>query len=320
MVGGTFDHVHLGHEKLLDTAFESSHKVTIGLTRYEMYQNKVLADLIQDYESRKERLEHFLQERGYRERAIIMPITDIYGNTLQEQRIEAIFVTEENVPNVEKINAKRKEIGFPEIEKILVPYVKAADGENITSERIRKGDIDRKGFVYKSLFTKSVLAMPESLRPVLQQPIGTVIENTAGVLPLIEGKVVIAVGDIISEELRQKQVNPAISIIDFRTRRHELLHESFGKETYTVNSPGTVHKEAVDAFVTVRNEYFASQESQTIIVEGEEDLLALPAILLAPMGSVVLYGQFDQGVVVNVVTEGLKKTVVRFLERFDSKV
>jgi len=42
-------------------------------------------------------------------------------------------------------------------------------------------------------------------------------------------------------------------------------------------------------------------------VTGEEDLLALPAIVLAPLGSVVLYGQYDKGVVINEVTEELKK-------------
>lgn len=221
------------------------------------------------------------------------------------------------LPNVEKINAKRKEINFPGIKMILVPYVKADDKANVTSERIRKGDIDRAGFVYQSVFTKPVLSLPGTLRPTLQKPIGTLVPNTTEVLNLIEGKIVISVGDIISEELRQKKFHPAISIIDFRTRRHELLHESFGKETHTVNRPGKIHKEAVDAFISVRNAYFSSQESQTLIVDGEEDLLALPAMLLAPMGSVVLYGLFDQGVVVNVVTEELKVRIKGIIEKFD---
>ena len=32
-----------------------------------------------------------------------------------------------------------------------------------------------------------------------------------------------------------------------------------------------------------------------IVVEGEEDLATLPAILYAPPGSVVVYGQPDEG-------------------------
>lgn len=316
VVGGTFDHFHLGHQKLIDTAFEQAQKVTIGLTRPVMYQKKLLADLIQEYEVREERLEAYLQEKGYQGRVVVMPIEDIYGNTLQEASIEAIFVTEENVPNVERINAKRTEIGFPEIKSILVPYVKAKDGANITSERIRKGDIDRDGFVFKNLFDKEVLTMPESLRPELQHPIGTVIATTTDVLGLIADKIVITVGDIISEELRQKGIHPAVSVIDFKTQRHELLHASFGKEIHTHNKPGTINQDAVKIFIEARDNYLTLQEPQTIIVDGEEDLLALPAILLAPMGSIVLYGQFNQGIVVNVVTEELKQKISTIIQKF----
>lgn len=316
VVGGTFDRFHRGHQKLIDTAFEQSSQVTIGLTQPEMYQNKVLADLIQDFDTRKEQLESYLTEKGYRERAVIMPIVDIYGNTLQESEIEVIFMTEENLPNVERINTKRKEIDFPEIKTVLVPYVEDQNGENITSERIRKGEIDSNGFVYESLFTKNVLTLPGTLRPELQKPLGTLVQNTTEVLNLIEGKIVISVGDIISEELRQKDVHPAISVIDFRTRRHELLHQSFGKETRTTNHQGTINSEAVKSFITVRNDYLMSKEPQTLIVDGEEDLLALPAMLLAPLGAMVLYGLFDRGVVVNLVTEELKKKIEEIVEKF----
>jgi uncharacterized protein (UPF0218 family) len=34
-----------------------------------------------------------------------------------------------------------------------------------------------------------------------------------------------------------------------------------------------------------------------IIVEGEEDLAALPALMLAPEGALVLYGQPGEGIV-----------------------
>ncbi len=317
VVGGTFDHFHLGHQKLIDSAFESSQKVTIGLTNPSMYQNKLLADLIQEYELRKERLEAYLDKKGYRERVVIMSISDIYGNTLQEEDIEAIFVTEENVPNVDKINEKRREIGFSEIKSVLVEYVKDQQGQHITSERIRKGDIDRDGFVYEAVFSKDILTLPKSLRPTLQKPIGILVKTTAQVLNLIDGKPVISVGDIISEELRQKAVYPAISIIDFRTRRHDLLHESFEKEVHTVNHQGTINREAVNTFVSTRNIFLSSKEPQTIIVDGEEDLLALPAILLAPLGSVVLYGLFDEGVVVNIVTEEVKNKIKEIIKKFN---
>ncbi|HEX8931888.1 MAG TPA: adenylyltransferase/cytidyltransferase family protein, partial [Patescibacteria group bacterium] len=39
VVGGTFDHFHQGHQKLLDAAFEESTEVAIGLTTAHMYEH-----------------------------------------------------------------------------------------------------------------------------------------------------------------------------------------------------------------------------------------------------------------------------------------
>jgi len=52
------------------------------------------------------------------------------------------------------------------------------------------------------------------------------------------------------------------------------------------------------------------------VIDGEEDLLTLPAILLAPLSSLVLYGQWDRGAVMVEVTEEMKNQVKKLLERF----
>ena len=44
-----------------------------------------------------------------------------------------------------------------------------------------------------------------------------------------------------------------------------------------------------------------------MVVDGEEDLLTIVAVLLAPYGSMVMYGQPKQGVVVLEVKEEVKK-------------
>ena len=48
-----------------------------------------------------------------------------------------------------------------------------------------------------------------------------------------------------------------------------------------------------------------------LVVDGEEDLLALPSILFAPLNAYVLYGQPNEGIVVVSVTESLKIKVQR---------
>jgi uncharacterized protein (UPF0218 family) len=52
-----------------------------------------------------------------------------------------------------------------------------------------------------------------------------------------------------------------------------------------------------------------------IIVDGEEDLATLPAILYAPLGSVVVYGQPNEGSVLVKVTPEKKRHVEEFMNR-----
>ncbi|MBI4226331.1 DUF359 domain-containing protein [Candidatus Roizmanbacteria bacterium] len=63
-------------------------------------------------------------------------------------------------------------------------------------------------------------------------------------------------------------------------------------------------------------DFFTTKEKQLIVVKGEEDILALPAILFAPLHSVVLYGQIDMGVVMVEVTEQKKKEIQKLIKKF----
>ena len=57
------------------------------------------------------------------------------------------------------------------------------------------------------------------------------------------------------------------------------------------NPPATLTKELIDQI----RDSLAGEERVKIVVEGEEDLATLPAILYAPPDSVVVYGQPDEG-------------------------
>ena len=59
ILGGTFDRFHRGHRQLIETACEQSEKVTIGLATEKLYQNKLLAEFIEEYSTRQEKLENF---------------------------------------------------------------------------------------------------------------------------------------------------------------------------------------------------------------------------------------------------------------------
>ena len=64
-------------------------------------------------------------------------------------------------------------------------------------------------------------------------------------------------------------------------------------------------------------EAVGSAEPVTIIVDGEEDLATLPALVLAPAGSSVIYGQPGAGMVHVAVTDTQTEEARRLLEQFD---
>jgi hypothetical protein len=49
---------------------------------------------------------------------------------------------------------------------------------------------------------------------------------------------------------------------------------------------------------------------RSLIIDGEEDLLTLPAILFAPLNVYIVYGQFEEGIVALPVTEDLKEKIL----------
>ena len=146
-VGGTFDILHRGHKALLDRAFEIAGEkgvVFIGISDEKIARQK---GVMSSYDERKERVEGYLQERGYRNYKII-PISDEYGLTLDED-FDVIVVSEETSKVAKEINRIRREKGLKEIKIEKIPMVRAEDGEPISSTRIREGKIDREGKILR---------------------------------------------------------------------------------------------------------------------------------------------------------------------------
>jgi len=145
-MGGTFDVIHLGHRVLLEKALDIADFVIIGLTTDKRARQGREKIDINPYLQRELYLQNWLKENGFSNRVEIVPLDDNWGPAAVESKIEGIVVSKEKEDIAHKLNRFRNEKSIPEIEVIVVPMVKAYDGNRISSSRIRKKEIDLDGF------------------------------------------------------------------------------------------------------------------------------------------------------------------------------
>jgi uncharacterized protein (UPF0218 family) len=128
----------------------------------------------------------------------------------------------------------------------------------------------------------------------------------------------IAVGDMTAFYLLKASIVPDVVIVDNKTKRmpipdhvvKSLDHDSY-KTVEVKNPPATLTKELMDMI----RESLQESERIKIVVDGEEDLATLPAILYAPLGSVVVYGQPNEGSVMVKVTTEKKKHIEELMKQ-----
>jgi len=123
---------------------------------------------------------------------------------------------------------------------------------------------------------------------------------------------IISVGDTVTRNLHSYQMTPQLSITDNKRMRKRVKQEVFaGKNVVHVKNPqGTITEEAITAV----REALESDEHVHIVVDGEEDLLAIIAVLYAPETSLVVYGQPFEGIVVVEVTSEKKAGALKILK------
>ena len=145
---------------------------------------------------------------------------------------------------------------------------------------------------------------------ILKRPFGTlVIEKDITkqkILSMLQGaKKLIAVGDATTRRLISFGITPDISVIDGieRRSRHNLSIQYPAKEMFCKNPAGTV---SIEAMHVLQDALHVTMRPVVVRVHGEEDLLALPLFIMAPEGSVVLYGQPLKGMVIVKITEEKK--------------
>ncbi len=166
--------------------------------------------------------------------------------------------------------------------------------------------------------------LTKELRRRLKEPIGTLIrgsfnETTKKFKEIVEREKpprIISVGDTVSKNLVRNHVFPQLSIVDNKVMRRSIqpIPLAADETIFVKNPPGTITEEALTAI----RESLKSNRRVKIVVEGEEDLLTLIAVLYAPEDSFVVYGQPYKGVVVVKVTKEKKAEVAKILKAMEN--
>jgi uncharacterized protein (UPF0218 family) len=169
-----------------------------------------------------------------------------------------------------------------------------------------------------------LFVLTPELRRELKEPLG---ELVRGEIPepylrvkgeLEKARYVITVGDVVTENVLKVGIKPSLAIYDHRTKRHEYHPDiETGAVVMTVQNPaGTITKALLNA---IKKGFGLAERGRRVYIKvyGEEDLAAIPAVLYAPVGSIVLYGQPDEGVVLIRVTPECKLKCGKLMSKME---
>jgi len=168
-----------------------------------------------------------------------------------------------------------------------------------------------------------LLSLPRELRGELKDPLGPVYTD-ADELLADAGAPVVTVGDVVTYHLLRADRRPDVALVDGKTKREavdDAVWESidgFDERVEVSNPAATLSAALLDALRAALDRAGSAGDGTTVVVvEGEEDLAALPAVLAAPDGASVVYGQPDEGMVLAGVTDERRAGVRDLLERMD---
>ena len=122
------------------------------------------------------------------------------------------------------------------------------------------------------------------------------------------------VGDFVTFYIMESGLNPDLAVVDHRVMRQDVDPFKFIREKVAVINPaGTITAEAQ----RVLGDAITLKKRLGVVVEGEEDLLVLPLMAMMPIGSVIVYGQPREGMVVVTLTEERRRWAKDFMAEME---
>jgi uncharacterized protein (UPF0218 family) len=294
-----FDRFHLGHQVLIDRLADMPGPVAVVTGGEIVGRGLDLQCIIQPIEERLAKLKEYLREEELDEVIKAITMTQ-FSELLSIEDVTTFLMYQGPCCSEVKSGALDKRTKYEDVLDYLKP-VRAYDGDKLTSARVRKGEIDREGKRLRGT-NEPPRKLDFTQRGDLKSPKGDLYHKKDG-LPekrvaarIVEEnpKCVLAVGDVTAATLIEQGCIPDVSIVDGITKRGKFEGTFLGEREYMFYNPAAVlYPEAWSTIDTA----IRDKKKSLIVVDGEEDLMGFPSVLLAPNDSVMLYGQPDAGIV-----------------------
>ncbi|BAJ50297.1 conserved hypothetical protein [Candidatus Caldarchaeum subterraneum] len=151
------------------------------------------------------------------------------------------------------------------------------------------------------------IVFTEDMKNRVRKPLGELRHGDLNYSPeLAQAKPLVVVGDYTFRRMIEAGLRPDVVVVDAKVMRNaaEMPRLEGYEVTRVRNMAGVIEPEAAEAVMSA-----VKKGRGAVFVDGEEDLLALPAIHALPDGGVVVYGQPRQGYVVVKASVKVKKLV-----------
>jgi len=174
-----------------------------------------------------------------------------------------------------------------------------------------------------------MLKITEELRVILSKPHG-ILYKGKGANPIKravdtrKNGILVCVGDIVTYYALKAEIKPDIVVIDGKSLR-KSLNSKIGNEIMrstaeyatirAVNPAGHITEDMVEKLFNAIK--LAKNTKVKVFIEGEEDLAVMPLVVLLPKGSLIVYGQPNEGVVALNVDEEKKILIFNLLEKME---
>ena len=160
------------------------------------------------------------------------------------------------------------------------------------------------------------------MRGELKKPLGRLLrgdvsDNVVALRKILEEEkppCFATVGDYVTFYVIESGLDPNLAVVDHRVMRQDVDPFNFRRERISVSNPaGTITAEAQ----RVLWDAITLKKRLGVVVEGEEDLLVLPLMAMMPIGSVIVYGQPREGMVVVTLTEERRRWAKDFMAEME---